>query len=141
MNTAIIQNAQGLGFAIPINTVARIAEELIEHGRVEHPFVGIQMVTLSPQVKENLNRNPNQPFSIEAEEGVLIVQVMPGSPADQGGLRSGDVILRIDGESVTSAEAVQEAVSRVGVGDRLTLEVSRKGTTETLTVQTGVLGQ
>lgn len=141
MNTAIIQNAQGLGFAIPINTVARIAEELIEDGQVEHPFLGIQMVTLSPQVKENLNRNPNQSFRIEVDEGVLIVQVMPGSPADQGGLRSGDVILRIDGESVTSAEAVQEAVSRVGVGDRLTLEVSRNGTTETLTVQTGVLGQ
>ncbi len=141
MNTAIMQNAQGLGFAIPINTVARIAEELIENGRVEHPFLGIQMVTLSPQLKANLDRNPNQSFRIEAEEGVLIVEVMPGSPADQGGLRSGDVILRIDGESVTSAEAVQEAVSRVGVGDRLTLDVSRNGTTETLEVQTGVLGQ
>lgn len=141
MNTAIIQNAQGLGFAIPINTVARIAEELIENGRVEHPFVGIQMVTLSPQVKENLNRNPNQRFEIEADEGVLIVQVMPGSPADQGGLRSGDVILRIDGESVTSAEDVQRLVSQVAVGDRLSLEVSRNGTTETLEVQTGVLGQ
>ncbi|MCC5896614.1 MAG: trypsin-like peptidase domain-containing protein [Phormidium sp. BM_Day4_Bin.17] len=140
MNTAIIQNAQGLGFAIPINTVARIAEQLIEHGRVDHPFLGIQMVTLSPQVKEQVNREQNQALRVEEDEGVLIVQVMPGSPADEGGLRAGDVILQIEGDSVTSAEEVQQAVSRVQVGDRLQVDISRNGSPETLEVQTGVLG-
>ena len=140
MNTAIIQNAQGLGFAIPMNTVARIAEELIEHGRVDHPFLGIQMVTLSPQVKEQVNRDASQGLRVEEDEGVLIVQVMPSSPAAQGGLRAGDVIREIEGDSVTSAEDVQQAVSRVRVGDRLNITISRNGSSETLEVQTGVLG-
>ena len=140
MNTAIIQNAQGLGFAIPINTVARIAEELIEHGRVDHPFLGIQMVTLSPQVKEQVNRDSNQRLTLEDDEGVLIVQVMPGSPAAEGGLQPGDVIVAIEGESVTSAEQVQQAVSQVRVGESLEIEVSRNGSRETRSVQTGILG-
>src|SRR4028119_20504 len=55
MNTAIIQRAQGLGFAIPINTAQRIANQLVTQGKVEHPYLGIQMVTLTPELKKNLN--------------------------------------------------------------------------------------
>jgi len=55
MNTAIIQGAQGLGFAIPINTAQRITTQLVTKGKVEHPYLGIQMVGLTPEIKQNIN--------------------------------------------------------------------------------------
>jgi S1-C subfamily serine protease len=139
MNTAIIQNAQGLGFAIPINTVARIADQLIETGRVQHPYLGIQMVELSPEVKENINANPNSGLMVYEDKGILVVRVMPNSPADRAGLRSGDVIRGIDGKNVESANEVQDAVASVEVGETLTLEIRRNGESQSLEVRTGEL--
>ncbi|MGC9504325.1 HhoA/HhoB/HtrA family serine endopeptidase [Baaleninema sp.] len=139
MNTAIIQNAQGLGFAIPANTVSRIAEELIATGRVRHPYLGIQMVTLTPEIKNNLNRNPNSGLTVEEDEGILIVRVMANSPAAEAGLRAGDVLLSIDGKTVTTADEVQQAVADVDVGQTLRLELKRNGETLTLEVRTGAL--
>ncbi|MEA5465653.1 HhoA/HhoB/HtrA family serine endopeptidase [Leptothoe sp. PORK10 BA2] len=127
VNTAIISGAQGLGFSIPINMVERIATELAETGKVEHPFLGIQMVTLSPAVKEEINSNPNSGLTVEAETGILIVQVLQGSPAAKGGLRAGDVIKTMDGTPVADAEAVQRVVGQGKVGQKLTFEVERNG--------------
>nr|WP_245555389.1 HhoA/HhoB/HtrA family serine endopeptidase [Baaleninema simplex] len=139
MNTAIIQNAQGLGFAIPSNTVSRIAEELIATGRVRHPYLGIQMVALTPEVKNSLNRNPNSGLTVEEDEGILIVRVMANSPAAEAGLRAGDVLLAIDGEAVKTADEVQQAVAEMEVDRALTLELKRNGEPLTLEVRTGAL--
>ncbi|MBE9111139.1 trypsin-like peptidase domain-containing protein [Nodosilinea sp. LEGE 07298] len=139
VNTAIIQGAQGLGFAIPINTVQRISSELIETGRVEHAYLGIQMVNLTPELKQNINSDPNRPFSVEADSGVLIGRVMPNSPAAQGGLRDGDIIVAIDGQSVTESAAVQQAVERSKVGQNLALTLQRGGREQTITVRPGNL--
>ncbi|MFN9403202.1 MAG: trypsin-like serine protease, partial [Dolichospermum sp.] len=81
MNTAIIQGAQGLGFAIPINTVQKIAEELITKGRVDHPYLGIQMVTLSPEVKEKITTRFGDRINLAANQGILLVRIVPNSPA------------------------------------------------------------
>jgi Do/DeqQ family serine protease len=137
VNTAIIQGAQGLGFAIPINTVERITADLLDDGQVEHAYLGIQMVTLSPEMKENINSNPNSPITVEEEEGVLIVRVMPDSPAAQGGLRTGDVILAVDGQTVKESQEVQDAVSQASVGQNLPLTVRRNGQEQTITVRPG----
>jgi len=139
MNTAIIQGAQGLGFAIPINRVENIADQLIANGKVEHPFLGIQMVTLDPQVKEEINGDPNSGLSVQADRGVLIVRVVPGSPAHEAGLRSGDVIAKIDGKMIKDAAEVQEAVENIGVGGQLQMELQRNGQIQTLAVRTGTL--
>jgi S1-C subfamily serine protease len=98
MNTAIIRGAQGLGFAIPINTAERIANQLVAKGKVEHPFLGIQMVTLTPELKQNINSNPNAGLNVDEDQGVLIAKVMPNSPAAKAGLRAGDVIQKINGQ-------------------------------------------
>lgn len=137
INTAIIQGAQGLGFAIPINTAQRIADQLIAKGSVDHPFLGIQMVTLTPELKQNINSNPNSGLTVEEDGGVLIVKVMANSPADKGGLRAGDVIEKINNQPVTSAEEVQKAVEDTQVGNNLQLELRRDRKTIQVTVRPG----
>nr|WP_317035808.1 HhoA/HhoB/HtrA family serine endopeptidase [Nodosilinea sp. E11] len=139
VNTAIIQGAQGIGFAIPINTVQRISSQLIQNGRVEHAYLGIQMVNLTPELKQNINSNPNRPFSVEAESGVLIGRVMPNSPAAQGGLREGDIIVAIEGQPVRDSSTVQQAVERSTVGQNLSLTLRRDGREQTVTVRPGNL--
>ncbi|WP_448561153.1 HhoA/HhoB/HtrA family serine endopeptidase [Trichothermofontia sp.] len=125
MNTAIIQGAQGLGFAIPINIAQQVAQQLITTGKVEHTYLGIQMVTLTPEVQQEINSNLNSGLSVDEDKGILVVKVMPNSPAAQAGLRAGDVIQAINGQSVTDAAEVQKLVAKKAVGDRLTLTVKR----------------
>ncbi|MBE9143392.1 HhoA/HhoB/HtrA family serine endopeptidase [Planktothrix mougeotii] len=139
MNTAIIQGAQGLGFAIPINQVQRIAEQISTTGKVQHPYLGIQMVTLSPEVKESLNQDPNSPISVNEDQGILIVRVIPNSPAHQSGLRAGDVIIQVDNKPVTKADEVQQAVENVTVGSSLRMQVQRQGQPLNLEVKTGAI--
>lgn len=139
VNTAILQGAQGLGFAIPINTVQQIAAELVANGKVEHPFLGIQMLTLTPELKNELNSDPNSGIIINQDQGVLIMRVVPNSPAENAGLRAGDVIEKVNGETVTASEQVQQAVNRERVGSQLNLELSRNGKPLNLNVRAGAL--
>ncbi len=137
MNTAIISGAQGLGFAIPINKAQEIAQQLIATGRAEHAYLGIEMVTLSPEVRRRLNPELSSPIS--ADQGVLVVNVIPGSPAEQSGLQAGDVIQKIDSQSVSRSETVQQIVQNKAVGSSLAVEVNRNGQNMDLNVMTGNL--
>ncbi|MEB3149976.1 MAG: HhoA/HhoB/HtrA family serine endopeptidase [Sphaerospermopsis sp.] len=134
MNTAIIQGAQGLGFAIPINTVQKISQELISKGRVDHPYLGVQMVALTPEVKERINTRFGDRVLV-AEQGVLLVRIVPESPAAIGGLRAGDVIQSINNQPVTKVEEVQKIVENSQVGSPLPIQVERNGTTVQLIVR------
>ncbi len=135
VNTAIIGGAQGLGFAIPVDDAQRIAQELIRNGKVEHPYLGIRMATLTPEVKKELARNPNLNFKVSADRGVLIVQVVPNSPAAAAGLRPGDVIQTINNQPVTEAEELQQLVEQSGIGSQLPITVERQGRRMNLTVR------
>jgi Do/DeqQ family serine protease len=137
VNTAIIQGAQGLGFSIPIETAQSVAQQLIATGRMEHPYLGIRMVTLTPQLKEQLNTDPNSRITVSSQQGVLIGQVMPGSPAERSGLRAGDVILSINGTAIATADEVQAQVEQTKVGSSLSMEIERNGRTQKLNVTTG----
>ncbi|WP_347404199.1 HhoA/HhoB/HtrA family serine endopeptidase [Nodosilinea sp. P-1105] len=137
MNTAIRANAQGLGFAIPIETAKRIADQLFETGEVEHPFLGIQMVTMSPEMVDRVNQEEGLNLKHDGESGVLIVRVLQDSPAREAGLQVGDVIKAIDGKPMTEPAEVQAAVENSDIGDRLTLSISRNGTERSLDVQPG----
>jgi Do/DeqQ family serine protease len=134
MNTAIIQDAQGIGFAIPINTVRRIADQLASTGSVTHPFIGVSMVTLTPQLQQEINQDPQRPFSIQRDKGVFIAEVAPQSPAAKAGLKVGDVIEGIENKPITTADQVQERVETSTVGQPLTLEVLRQDKSLTLEV-------
>lgn len=137
MNTAIIRGTQGLGFAIPINTAQRIAQQLIATGQVQHPYLGIQMVTLTPELKQNINNNPQAGLTVNEDKGILIAKVMPNSPAAQAGLRAGDVIHKINGQPVKNAEDIQQAVENSQVGSNLQFELRRNQTQMNVAVKPG----
>jgi serine protease Do len=127
MNTAIIRGAQGLGFAIPINTVQRIAKELINKGRVDHPYLGIQMVTLTPEIKERINNKFGDRINLTADKGVLLISIASRSPASAAGLKAGDVIRRMNNQPVTKVEEVQKLVENSQIGTPLNIEIERNG--------------
>jgi serine protease Do len=137
INTAIIQNAQGLGFAIPIDTAQNIAEQLIAKGKVDHPFLGIRMASLTPEVVEQLKTQTN--FSLNRDRGVIVVEVMPDSPAARAGLQVGDIIEAIDGKNIQTADEVQQAVEKIEVGSSLPLTLNRQGQNIDLNATVGVL--
>lgn len=139
MNTAILQGAQGLGFAIPINTAQRISQQLIAKGKVEHAYLGIQMAELTPELKQNINSDPNSGLTVDQDSGVLVIKVMPNSPAAKAGLRAGDVIHKIDGQAVKSANAVQQAVENSSVGQQMRIGLHRNGQNINLAVRPGAL--
>ncbi|TAE59975.1 MAG: PDZ domain-containing protein [Nostocales cyanobacterium] len=138
MNTAIIRGAQGLGFSIPINTAQRISNQLISTGKAQHPYLGIQMVGLTPEVKQRINSDPNSGITVSDDQGVLIIKVMPDSPAAKAGIRSGDVIKKLNGKSVGDATAVQKAVEEAQVGGNLNLDLRRNGRSMSIAVKPGV---
>ncbi|MFB2836231.1 HhoA/HhoB/HtrA family serine endopeptidase [Floridanema evergladense] len=139
INTAIIQGAQGIGFAIPVNTAKSIADKLISQGKVQHPYLGIQMVDLTPEIKQNINSDPELNLNVNEDDGVLIVRVMPNSPAEKAGLRSGDIISKINNQSVKDSNSVQQAVDASNVGARLPIEVRRSGQNVDVVVQPSAL--
>ena len=92
MNTAIIPYAQGIGFAIPINLVSRVAEDLIKLGAVRRPWLGINGVDIDPKMAKH--------YGLSVSRGALVVNVIRGGPAWRAGLRKGDVIVAIKGREV-----------------------------------------
>ncbi|NEP21028.1 HhoA/HhoB/HtrA family serine endopeptidase [Moorena sp. SIO3I6] len=137
INTAIRANAQGLGFAIPVETAERIANQLFSKGKVEHPYLGIQMVTLTPELREKINLDENFDMKVNQDDGVLIVRVVPGSPAQRAGFKSGDIIKTVASKAVKNATEVQQGVEASEVGAQLEVEVLRNGKTKLITVRPG----
>ena len=135
MNTAIRKDAQGLGFAIPVETFNRIAAQLFEKGEVQHPYLGIQMVLLTPDMRDRINAEAEIGVKVEAEEGVLIVRVLENTPAAAGGLKPGDLILRVNQNQVATPTDVQAQVDASEIGEPLEVEIQREAKTEVITVR------
>ncbi|HEY9639186.1 MAG TPA: HhoA/HhoB/HtrA family serine endopeptidase [Coleofasciculaceae cyanobacterium] len=135
INTAIRANAQGLGFAIPIATGQRIAQQLFDKGKAEHPYLGIQMVDLTPDVRDRINKDPESKLKITANTGVLVIDVMPNAPAAAAGLRPGDIILKVGETPVKSASEVQTQVESSSVGTVVSVEVQRENESKVFQVR------
>ncbi len=136
INTAIRPDANGIGFAIPIDKARTIADTLAAGRQVPHPYIGVQMRTLTPELAQRNNSNPNSPFNIPEIEGVLVVRVLPNTPAEAAGLRLGDVITAIDGESITDAGQLQSVVDGSGLNKSLQFTIVRGDRTLKLRVVT-----
>ena len=122
------------GFAIPINTARAVAEELIRTG-LSHPTVGVRVRSLTPSLAQDFNQSPdNTGFRLPERHGVLIVDVRDRSPAEQVGLRAGDVVLTLGGNKVASPSELFHAVESTGAGGRLQLGVWRQNQERQVTV-------
>jgi len=134
INTAIATRSggsQGVGFAIPINMASRIMESLIKDGRVVRGWLGVNI--------QNLNENTAEIFGLDRPRGALVGQVVPGSPADDAGVRQGDVVTEIDGRPVKDVEDLQLKVVAYDPGTRVNLTVLREGREKEIAVRLGEL--
>ena len=147
---AVIQTASpysqgniGIGFAVPVNLAVRVAKDLIEHGHVQRPWMGIQMrdpeENSGGAVVARRGRNGRaapEAVAVPAHPGVFIAEVVAHGPADKAGMHPGDVITRVDGQNVTSIHDVQKAVWLRGAGEALRVEVQRDGQKKSVLVTT-----
>ncbi|MCS7196191.1 MAG: Do family serine endopeptidase [Aquificaceae bacterium] len=127
VNTAILAEGQGLGFAIPINLARWVADQLIEKGRVVRGWLGVVIQDISPEMAENLG----------VKEGVIIAQIMPGSPADKGGLKVGDIVVEVEGQKVSEVRELQFKIMKMEPGKEMSLKVIREGKVLVLKVKVG----
>jgi len=142
INTAIQSEAQGIGFAIPINTAKSIADKLIKEGKITYPWIGISGYAITPEMLEYIK------FGVD--KGVVIAQVVPGSPADKAGLKGGnraiyldntqiviggDIITKIDGKIVETMEELRAEVQKHKVGDVVELTYIRNGKEYTVKIK------
>lgn len=135
INTAIRADAQGLGFAIPIDTGWKIAQELFKSGKAEHPYLGIQMVDLTPELRQRINDDSSTGLQISSDRGVMIIQVMENTPAASAQLKPGDVVLKLNNAEVTTAADLQAQIELVKIGEPLTLEIRRQDEVKRLQIR------
>jgi S1-C subfamily serine protease len=119
ITTLMIPFAQGMGFAIPINTVKKIAHEILENGRVTRRWIGISGIDVTPQLARRYN--------LQSESGFLVAEVVPRSPADYAGVRNGDVVVGAAGGEVKQTKDLLLAISKVQPGGSIRLNVNRLG--------------
>ena len=141
INTAIRADAQGLGFAIPIETAQRIANQLFAQGKADHPYLGIHMRNLTPETKKQINQQPDLGFTVTVDEGVVILKVVPNSPAAKAGLKAGDTILKVGDRAVVNSVQVQDQVEISEIGKSLPLEILRNGKLRVINVKPGIFPQ
>ena len=139
INTAIRADAMGIGFAIPINKAKAIYAQLAKGEKVSHPFLGIQMIALTPEIAKENNADPNAVLIVPEVKGVLVMRVMPNTPAEKAGIRKGDAIIQVDGEAVTTAEQLQNLVENSQIGQSLKLKLRRGSLMKDVVVQTAQL--
>jgi len=126
MNTAINAAGQGIGFAIPANMLKTLLPHLKAHGRLERSWLGVQIRDVTDEHAEALG--------LTTAKGAILVEVVPGSPAEAGGLRAGDVVVGFDGHPVESPADLQWFASTAGAGHAAALDIVREGKTERLSV-------
>lgn len=129
INTAIASNSggyQGIGFAIPVNTARWVQEQLVKKGSVDRAYLGVQI--------RDLDRDLAEQFAVSRNEGVLVSQVMPNTPAAEAGFQEGDIITSFAGKKVHEPRELQELVERIPFDTTQTVSVLREGKTVTLNV-------
>ena len=129
INTAIFSPGQragniGIGFAIPSNMVKQISDQLIEYGEVKRAYLGVQMQDITDELASAFNIPPGQ--------GAVITSIQKGSAADEAGLQIGDVITRVDGQKLRSADSLRNTVGLLMVGQTIKIDILRNGQDKTL---------
>ena len=120
INTAIYAEGQGIGFAVSSNTAKRVVADILEYGYARWPYIGIYMADINRDMKEKLDL----PF----DKGVYVVRVVLNSPADQAGLRKGDIIVALNGMAIDNSDELARIIRQKFMpGDKITLKIYRDG--------------
>ena len=120
---------QGLSFAIPIDLALKIKDQIVAHGKVEHARLGV--------VVQEVNQSLADSFKLDKPEGALVASVEKGGPAEKAGLEPGDVIRKVDGRTLISSGDLPALIGLAAPGDKIQLEVWRKGSTERIEARLG----
>ena len=126
INTAMVEGAQNIGFAIPINQAKRMLEKVKKYGKIVYPFLGIRYVIID----EKLQKAANLPVDYGAwiQKGANgEPAVVPGSPAEKAGLQEGDIILEFNGEKITPQNSLAKIITKYNPGDKVVLKILRNG--------------
>jgi serine protease Do len=132
INTAIVAQGQGIGFAIPVDVVKPLIPQLISTGGVTRGYLGVNIQVLTPELAKAMN--------LKDTRGALVSEVVPGSPADKGGLRQGDVVVAFDQEKVEGPRDLSSLVAQTPVGQDAKVTILREGGEKQLSVKVGKLG-
>ncbi len=127
INSAIVREAQGLGFAVPINIAKKVMNDLLKYGKVIRGWLGVYIEDVSPDLAQKFN----------VKGGILVTKVMSGSPAEKGGLKSGDIIVKYNGEDVKNLADLQLKVINTPPGRRVPVTIIRDGKTMVLNIKIG----
>ena len=127
INTAILGNAQGIGFAIPVDRARKVIQDLLRYGQVHSAWIGAVTTTVTPEEARRLG--------IHATRGALVSRLFSGSPAQSAGLQPGDVITQVAAKPIDSREAFSTYTALVPSGEALQLTINRGGATKTLSVR------
>ncbi|MBI4127662.1 MAG: trypsin-like peptidase domain-containing protein [Parcubacteria group bacterium] len=134
VNTAIVQGAEGLGFAIPINDIRNQIESVKADGTIERPFLGVRYRMIDEALKEANNLSVDKGALVVRGENAEELAVMPGSPADKAGILENDIILEFDGVALDQDHSLARLVQQQKVGDTVTLKLLSKGETKTVRI-------
>jgi S1-C subfamily serine protease len=119
ISTAIVPFAQGIGFAIPVNSAKRCATEIITHGRVIRPWLGVSGLSLTPEIASYYN--------LPVEKGALITEVMSGSPAEKAAIERGDIIIGFGDKAINSVEDLVKEIQKRKIGEKAKVLMLRDG--------------
>lgn len=135
INTAIIEDAQGIGFSIPTNETKGVMASVLKNGKVERAYIGVRYITLTKAVAKENNLSVSEGAYLKSDStGPAIVS---GSPADKAGLRDGDIITAVNGTKLSSSVQLSSLTSAMMPGDKATLTILRGSDTLTVTVELG----
>ena len=129
INTAVSSQGQGIGFAIPVNEVKEVVNDLKTKGEIIQPWLGVSVGQISPEVQEY--------FELDSNEGAIILDVFPDSPADKAGLKTYDIIKEIDQEIIENPDDVVQKINEKEIEERILIKVIRDGETEILFARIG----
>ena len=129
INTAIVAQGQGIGFAIPINQAKRVVDQLKDGGEVTRGWLGVSIQDLSEEMAEY--------YEVKGKEGVFVVDVTKDDPADQAGIKANDVILRVEGKPVKSSRELSMNIADLPVGKEVKIDLIRDGKEMTVPVTLG----
>lgn len=130
VNTAIFSRSggyQGIGFAVPINMARRVMNELIENGQVSRGWLGVGIQDMTPELAKA--------FGLDQAKGSLVTGVMPGTPAEKAGLQKGDVILRLNGNTIENSNGLRNLVAEARADAKVDLDLVRNKVLMTLSVR------